>query len=231
MSIEINDEYFDKLAQTIIDGEDEECVRLINAGLEAGVNPLEAVEKGLARGIDKVGEDFGTGIIFLPELAMAADVMKQGTAILDERIKASGSNRLSHGKIIIGTIKGDIHDIGKSVVAAVMQANGYDVVDIGIDIDVDAFIDAVKEHDADVLGMSTLLTLPLMEMEKVIERMKEIGMRDNVKVIVGGCPVTQEFADEIGADAVGFDAQDAVFKLDGLLGINRPRRAAQLKLE
>ncbi|MCP4982681.1 MAG: hypothetical protein GY935_19565 [Gammaproteobacteria bacterium] len=226
MSIEINEEYFEKLALTVIDGEEEECIKLVNDGLEAGVDPLDAVEKGLARGIDKVGEDFGAGIIFLPELAMAADVMKQGTTILDERIKEVGSTRLSHGKIIIGTIKGDIHDIGKSVVAAVLQANGYDVVDIGIDIDIDTFIDAVKEHDADALGMSTLLTLPLMEMENVIKRMQEIGMRDKVKVIVGGCPVTQEFADEIGADAVGFDAQDAVFKLDRLLGINRPRKSA-----
>ena len=166
MAIEINDEYFEKLAQAVIDGEEEECVELVNAGLEAGVDPLEAVEKGLGRGIGKVGEDFGAGIIFLPELAMAADVMKQGTAILDERIKASGADRLSHGKVVIGTIKGDIHDIGKSVVAAVLQANGYDVIDIGIDIDVDTFLDAVKEHDADALGMSTLLTLPLMEMEK-----------------------------------------------------------------
>ncbi len=227
MSIEINEEYFEKLALTVIDGEDEECVKLVNEGLDAGVDPLDAVEKGLARGIDKVGEDFGAGIIFLPELAMAADVMKQGTTILDERIKASGEKRASHGKVVIGTIKGDIHDIGKSVVAAVMQANGYDVVDIGIDIDVDAFIDALKEHNADVLGMSTLLTLPLMEMEKVIIRLKEIGMRDDIKVIVGGCPVTQEFADEIGADAVGFDAQDAVFKLDGLMGVNRSRATAQ----
>ncbi|MCP4044709.1 MAG: hypothetical protein GY732_01810, partial [Gammaproteobacteria bacterium] len=163
MSIEINEEYFEKLALTVIDGEEEECIKLVNDGLEAGVDPLDAVEKGLARGIDKVGEDFGAGIIFLPELAMAADVMKQGTTILDEKIKEVGSTRLSHGKIIIGTIKGDIHDIGKSVVAAVLQANGYDVVDIGIDIDIDTFIDAVKEHDADALGMSTLLTLPLME--------------------------------------------------------------------
>jgi len=223
MDIKIDDEYFDKLAQTVIDGDDEECVRLVNAGLEAGVDPLDAVEKGLAKGINQVGEDFGAGIIFLPELAMAADVMKRGTAILDDRIKASGAIRMSHGKIVIGTIKGDIHDIGKSVVATVLQANGYDVVDIGIDIAVDTFIDAVKEHNADALGMSTLLTLPLMEMGKVINRMSDIGMRDSVKVIVGGCPVTQEFADEIGADAVGFDAQDAVFKLDGLLGINRPR--------
>lgn len=226
MSIGIDDEYFDKLARTVIDGEDEECIRLVNAGLEAGVDPLEAVEKGLAKGINQVGEDFGAGVIFLPELAMAADVMKKGSAILDERIKTSGEKRISHGKIVIGTIKGDIHDIGKSVVAAVLQANGYDVVDVGIDVDIDAFIDAVKEHNADALGMSTLLTLPLMEMEKVINRMKEIGMRDSIKIIVGGCPVTQEFADEIGADAVGFDAQDAVSKLDGLMGINRPRTGA-----
>ena len=221
MGIKIDDEYFDKLAQTVIDGEDEECVRLVNEGLEAGVDPLDAVEKGLAKGINQVGKDFGAGIIFLPELAMAADVMKQGAAILDEKIKERGAKRMSHGKIVIGTIKGDIHDIGKSVVAAVLQANGYDVIDIGIDVDIDTFIQAVKDNDADVLGMSTLLTLPLMKMGEVIERMKENGMRDNVKIIVGGCPVTQEFADEIGADAVGFDAQDAVFKLDGLMGVNR----------
>ncbi len=229
MVIEINDEYFNKLAQTIIDGEDEECVDLVHAGLAAGVDPLDAVEKGLAKGINKVGEDFGAGIIFLPELAMAADVMKQGAAILDERIKATGAKRASNGKIVIGTIKGDIHDIGKSVVAAVMQANGYDVVDIGIDVSIETFIEAVQEHNADILGMSTLLTLPLMEMEKVIVRLKEMGMRDSLKVVVGGCPVTQEFADEIGADAVGFDAQDAVFKVDGLMGVNRPRTAAQVE--
>ncbi len=226
MTIEINDEYFNRLAQTVIDGEDEECIDLVNDGLAAGVDPLDAVEKGLAKGINKVGEDFGAGIIFLPELAMAADVMKQGAAILDERIKAAGATRASHGKIVIGTIKGDIHDIGKSVVAAVMQANGYDVVDIGIDVSIETFIEAVQEHNADILGMSTLLTLPLMEMEKVIIRLKEMGMRDSLKVIVGGCPVTQEFANEIGADAVGFDAQDAVFKVDGLMGINRPRSVA-----
>ena len=190
------------------------------------MDPLEAVERGLAKGINQVGVDFGAGVIFLPELAMAADVMKEGAAILDAKIKEAGEKRMSHGKIVIGTIKGDIHDIGKSVVAAVLQANGYDVVDIGIDVDIDAFIQAVKDNDADALGMSTLLTLPLMEMEKVIIRLKEIGMRDSIKVIVGGCPVTQEFADEIGADAVGFDAQDAVFKLDGLMGVNRPIASA-----
>ncbi|MCP5074839.1 MAG: cobalamin-binding protein [Rhodobacteraceae bacterium] len=221
MAIKIDEAYFEALADSVIDGEDEDCVQLVNDGLESGVDPLEAVEKGLAKGINQVGVDFGAGVIFLPELAMAADTMKKGAAILDEKIRESGAKRMSHGTIVIGTIKGDIHDIGKSVVAAVLQANGYNVVDIGIDVDIDTFIQALKDNNADVLGMSTLLTLPLMTMGEVIEKLKEVGMRDTIKVIVGGCPVTQEFADEIGADAVGFDAQDAVVKLDGLMGVNR----------
>jgi len=209
--------YFDKLAQTVIDGEVEECIELVKEGLEKGVDPIEAIEKGLARGIMKVGDDFGAGVVFLPELIMAADVMKQGTRILDEKIRAAGTARRTLGSIVIGTVKGDIHDIGKSVVAAVLQANGFDVADIGIDVPVDGFLKAVRDQGADVLGMSTLLTLPLQVMGEVIGRMKEEGLRDRVRVMVGGCPVTQEFAEEIGADAVGFDAADAVKKAKSLL--------------
>jgi len=219
MSVVIDDKYFDKLAQTIIDGAKAECVHLIEEGLANGMDPLDAVEKGLSKGITKVGDDVGAGIFFLPELIQAANAMKEGVAILDEKIKASGKERKSLGKIVIGTVKGDIHDIGKSVVSAVLQANGYDVVDIGIDVPENQFIQAVRDNNADVLGMSTLLTLPLEEMGKVIAKMKEEGLRDKVKVIVGGCPVTQEFADEIDADAVGFDAQDAVVKVNRLLGV------------
>lgn len=219
MSVVIDDKYFEKLAQTIIDGTKAECVRLIEEGLANGMDPLDAVEKGLSKGITKVGDDFGAGIFFLPELIQAANAMKEGVAILDEKIKASGKERKSLGKIVLGTVKGDIHDIGKSVVSAVLQANGYDVVDIGIDVPENQFIQAVRDNNADVLGMSTLLTLPLEEMGKVIKKMKEEGLRDKVKIIVGGCPVTQEYADEIDADAVGFDAQDAVVKVNRLLGV------------
>ena len=222
MSTVIDNEFFARIGDTVIDGDDEECVRLILEGLENGMNPLEGVEKGLVPGIRQVGEDFGTGAIFLPELTMAAKVMKAGVAVLDERIKASGTKRLTYGKVVIGTVKGDIHDIGKSLVAALLQANGYDVIDLGVDVDNDAFIAAATENGADVLGMSSLLTLPLLQMGKVIEKLEEAGMRDRLKVVVGGCPITQEFADEIGADAVGFDAQDAVVKVDRLLGITRP---------
>lgn len=221
MGMIIDDEYFDRLAYTVIDGDDEECVRLIREGLENKLDPLEGVEKGLVPGIRQIGDDFGAGVIFLPELTMAARAMKAGVAILDKEIKASGATRMSLGKVVIGTVKGDIHDIGKSLVAAMLQANGYDVVDLGVDVDNDRFIEAVKENDADVLGMSSLLTLPLLQMGKVIEKLDQSGMHAQVKVVVGGCPITQGFADEIGADAVGFDVQDAVLKVDGLLGTNR----------
>ena len=214
----MDQEYFDNLAQAVVDGEVDAAVQLVNDGLGKGVDPIDAIEKGLARGIMKVGEDFGAGEVFLPELIMAADVMKKTTSILDEKIKASGTTRTTLGKIVMGTVKGDIHDIGKSVVASVLQANGYDVEDIGIDVAVEGFIESVKQNSADVLGMSTLLTLPLEVMGEVIATMKEAGLRDKVKVIVGGCPVTQEFAEEIGADAVGFDAADAVKKVGKLLG-------------
>jgi len=214
----MDQEYFDNLAQAVVDGEADAAVQLVNDGLGKGVDPIDAIEKGLARGIMKVGEDFGAGEVFLPELIMAADVMKKTTSILDEKIKASGTTRTTLGKIVMGTVKGDIHDIGKSVVASVLQANGYDVEDIGIDVAVEGFIESVKQNAADVLGMSTLLTLPLEVMGEVIATMKEAGLRDKVKVIVGGCPVTQEFAEEIGADAVGFDAADAVKKVGKLLG-------------
>ena len=219
MAENINEEYFGKLAQTVIDGHKDECARLINEGLDSGMDPIDAIEKGLSKGIVKVGNEFGAGILFLPELIQAAEVMQVGVGILDKKIQAEGKTRKTLGKVVIGTVKGDIHDIGKSVVAAVLQANGYDVVDLGIDVENEAFVKAVIEHDADCVGMSSLLTLTIENMGHVIKELEEANLRDKVKVIDGGCPVTQEFADEIKADAVGFDAQDAVVKINGLLGV------------
>jgi 5-methyltetrahydrofolate--homocysteine methyltransferase len=144
--------------------------------------------------------------------------MKAGVAILDKKIKKEGKSRKSLGKIVIGTVKGDIHDIGKSVVAAVLQANGYDVVDLGVDVEDSKFVNAAREQNADCVAMSSLLTVTIQNMRAIIEELKEAGMRNKVKVIVGGAPVTQEFADAIGADAFGRDAADAVSKMKMLLG-------------
>lgn len=212
----VNADYFDKVAQAVVDCDKDACLRLLEEGKD--VDPLETLEKGLGRGIRQIGDDFGAGRVFLPELIGAADVMKAGVAVLDERIKASGKARESQGKIVIGTVRGDIHDIGKSVVASMLQANGYDVVDLGIDVDEAEFVRVAQEEQADCVGLSSLLTLQIENMGVVIEKLKDAGIRGQVKVIVGGAPVTQEFADEIGADAVGYDAADAVAKMKTLLG-------------
>ena len=210
-------QYFDKVAQAVIDSDKQACLALLEEGKD--VDPLEILEKGLGKGIRQIGDDFGSGVIFLPELIGAADVMKTGVAVLDARIKASGGARESRGRVVIGTVKGDIHDIGKSVVASMLQAHGYDVVDLGIDVDDAAFLAAVKEQDADVVGMSSLLTLNIEYMGVVVEKLKEAGMRDRVKVIVGGAPVTQEFADEIGADSWGKDALQTVARARELMAV------------
>jgi corrinoid protein of di/trimethylamine methyltransferase len=211
-------EYFDNLAQAMVECDKEKCIRLIKEGLSKKVDPLEILEKGLSKGIKQVGDDFGAGKLFLPELIGAADVMKEGVALLDAKIKAEGRSRQSQGKIVIGTVKGDIHDIGKSVVAAVLQANGYDVVDLGIDVEDEKFVKAAQEEKADCVAISSLLTLSIQNMGSVIMKLKEAGIRDRVKVIVGGAPVTQEFAQGIGADAFGHDAADGVRKMKLLLG-------------
>jgi corrinoid protein of di/trimethylamine methyltransferase len=209
-------DYFAKVAKAVEDSDKEGCLRLLEEGKD--IDPLEILERGLGKGIRKVGDDFGAEIVFLPELIGAADVMKAGVAVLDARIKASGMARQSQGTIVIGTVKGDIHDIGKSVVGSMLQANGYDVIDLGIDVDDETFVAATIENDADCVALSSLLTLNIEYMGVVVEKLKEKGLRDTVKVIVGGAPVTQEFADEIGADAFGWDATDAVKKMQFLLG-------------
>jgi corrinoid protein of di/trimethylamine methyltransferase len=208
-------EYFAQVAQSVVECKKEVCLRLLEEGRD--IDPLEILEQGLGKGIRQIGDEFGRGVIFLPELIGAADVMKAGVAVLDERVKASGKARTSQGKIVIGTVKGDIHDIGKSVVASMLQANGYDVVDLGIDVDVAAFVKAAVEHQADCVAMSSLLTFNIDYMGVVVQKLKDEGLRDKVKVIVGGAPVTQEFADEIGADAFGWDASDAVRKMRTLI--------------
>ncbi len=218
MAGQLDKDYFDKVAQAVVACDKDACVRLIEEGFTKTVEPLDILEKGLNKGIQQIGSDFGSGVCFLPELIGAADVMKAGVAILDERIKKEGKIRKSLGKIVIGTVKGDIHDIGKSVVAAVLQANGYDVVDLGVDVEDSKFVNAAREQNADCVAMSSLLTVTIQNMRAIIEELKEAGMRNKVKVIVGGAPVTQEFADAIGADAFGRDAADAVSKMKMLLG-------------
>jgi corrinoid protein of di/trimethylamine methyltransferase len=206
----IGKEYFDKLSQTIVSGEREECLCLINEGLNKGMDPVEAIEKGLTKGIKKVGDDFGVGNIFLPDLIMAAEIMMEGVAILEEKIKAEGKAHKSLGRIVIGTAQGDVHDIGKNIVKLFLDVEGFKTIDLGKGVPVRTFIETAKKENADIIAVSALMTTTMLYMPELIKQLKERGLRDQFKVIVGGAPVIKSWAEEIGADGYGVDASEAV---------------------
>jgi corrinoid protein of di/trimethylamine methyltransferase len=178
--------------------------------VKAKVDPLKAIEDGLTQGIKEVGDKFGKGEIFLPELVMAAESMKKALEILEPELKKEKKERKTLGRVLLGTVAGDIHSIGKTIVAAMLSANGFDVYDLGTDVSPENFVAKVKELKPDILGLSALLTTTLPEQRVVIEILKKEGLRDKVKVIIGGAPASKEWAEEIGADGYGADAMEAV---------------------
>jgi len=173
----------------------------------------------LAEGIKNIGNLFERGEIFLPELIMAAEAMKAGTEILMSEVRKRGLNVKKLGKVVIGTVQGDIHDIGKNIVISMLEASGFKVIDLGVDVPAEEFIKKVKEVQPDVLGMSALLTTTAPEQSRVIEMLKDSGLRDKVKVIIGGAATSESWADEIGADAYAADAVEAVKKIKHLIEI------------
>lgn len=180
----------------------------------AGLNPVEAVEKGFAGAIRELGEAFDRMEIFLPQLVMAADAMKAGVRVLEEAIQASGGKLEKKGVVVLGTVEGDIHDIGKTVVGAMLQANGYEVHDLGVDVPSTRFIQAAEELNANIIALSALLSTTMLHQRDVLGLLRNKGLQDKYFVIVGGAPVTQQWADEIGADAYGLHAVEAVKVLD-----------------
>jgi corrinoid protein of di/trimethylamine methyltransferase len=202
-------EMYDKLAQAVIDGEPEESVELAKQALNQKLDPLACITQGLTVGIQKVGELFASGEYFLPELIIGADAMKAALEILEPAL-AGGQTREVAGTIVLGTVEGDLHEIGKTLVGTMLTANGFRVVDIGVDKPASEFIDAVKESGANLVGASALLTTTMLQQEKLIGALKDAGLRDQVKVMVGGAPVTESYAKKIGADGYAEDAISAV---------------------
>ncbi|OGD54960.1 hypothetical protein A3K80_02015 [Candidatus Bathyarchaeota archaeon RBG_13_38_9] len=187
--------------------------------VEEGVDSIEAIEHGVAIGLKKIGEDYERGEIFLPELMMGANAAQKALKILLENMP-QGSDYRGQGRIVIGTVEGDIHDIGKNIVAAMLRANGFDIVDLGVDVSIQRFVDSVKKFKPDVLGMSALLTNTMPKQEEVIQALKRENVRDSVRVILGGVPVTEEWVKKIGADDLGKDAMDTIQKLKKICEIN-----------
>lgn len=202
-------EILEKLMGAVVQGEADEAENWARKAVEKGLNPMKAIEK-LRAGMKQVGDAFGRGEIFLVDLALSADVMKKASAILEEEILKKGLQKKMLGKFVIGTVAGDIHDIGKSIVVALLRAAGFDVVDLGIDVPTDKFVEAVEKHQPDILGLSALLSVTKLEQGRVIEELKKAGLRGGVKVIVRGGATTGEYAEEIGADGYAEEAEYAV---------------------
>jgi corrinoid protein of di/trimethylamine methyltransferase len=206
----MSEELFKQMAQAVIDGDDEEAASLAQQALDQGIGPLQAINKGYTAGMDMVGELFATGEYFLPDLILGGEAMKKALAVLEPALKAAGQHREVRGTVVLGTVKGDIHEIGKALVGTMLSANGFEVYDLGIDIESNEFVTKAREHDADIVALSALLTTTMLHQRVVIEHLAEAGLRDRVKVMVGGSPVTQDWADQIGADGFAEDAVGAV---------------------
>ena len=206
-----------KLRQAVIEDSSPDAEQLAYNAVEMGVNPLVALDEGLNSGISFVGEAFGRGELFLPDLVMAAEAMKVGSSILLEKLRCEGIKRKPMGCLVIGTAAGDLHDIGKTIVATLFMAKGFQVYDLGMDVSASVFIDAVRRYTPDIVGISCLLTTTMHAQGDVIKELARAGLRPQVKVMVGGGPVTSEWAERIGADGYGADAFEAVVTAKRLL--------------
>lgn len=199
----------------LISGDKSHLVELTKQALSQGIKPEKILYEGLVPGMDVVGEKFKNDEFYIPEVILRAIIFKENVNILrpllmDQDIKTMG-------KVLIGTVQGDLHDVGKNLVSLMLEASGYQVIDLGVDISIQTFVEKAKEHNVNIVGLSALLTTTMPNIKKVIQALQEEGLRGKVKVIIGGAPVSQSFADQVGADAYGHDATDAVEKIRLLL--------------
>jgi 5-methyltetrahydrofolate--homocysteine methyltransferase len=208
------------IAAALIDGDNESVDRLTKEALEGGTEALEVMDDGLIAGMGIVGIKFRENFIFVPEVLACARAMKAGMAHIEPILSAAGIKPIA--KVVMGTVKGDLHDIGKNLCIMMLRGSGFEVIDLGVDTSADRFIEAVEEHEVPLMGMSALLTTTMPNMGKTIEAFIDADLRDKVKIMVGGAPVTQEFADEMGADGYGKDAMACVALAKQLMGVKTP---------
>lgn len=212
------DELFEAMKQSIIDGDPDRARELSQRAIAEGINPLEAIHRGFVLGLNAVGEQFEQGEMFLPDLVLAGEAMKAATAALEPEIQRAGGKRETLGRVVLGTVKGDIHEIGKTLVGTMLSASGFEVFDLGVDVPFENFAVKAAEIGADIVGVSALLTTTMTGQKGVVEALERHGLRPRVKVMIGGAPVTASWAKETGADGYGKDALGAVALAKSLMG-------------
>ncbi len=214
----MTEELYKQMAQSIIDGEAEQAVSLAQKSIEMQINPLDAITKGFVNGVSYIGEQFGKGEAFLPELVMAGEAMKAAIATLEPELLKHNEARQVLGRVVLATVEGDIHEIGKTLVGTMLSASGFEVYDIGVDASADKIIGKAIEVNADLIGMSALLTTTMVRQREVIDELDKEGLRPRIRVIVGGAPITKDWAEKIKADGTSEDAVGAVKVAKQLLG-------------
>jgi len=214
----MTEELYKEMAQSIIDGEAEQAVALAQKAIELQMHPLDAITKGFVVGVNYIGDQFGKGEAFLPELVMAGEAMKAAIATLEPELIKLGEAREVLGRVVLATVEGDIHEIGKTLVGTMLSASGFEVFDIGVDAPAEKIIGKALEVDAHLIGMSALLTTTMVRQREVIEELDKEGLRPRIKVLVGGAPITKDWAEKIKADGTSEDAVGAVKLAKQLLG-------------
>ncbi len=210
-------EVFESAIDVIVKGNAEDALEVAERGLGEGIDPIELINNGFIPGIKKVGDLFGSGRLFLPELILSATAMERVTELINKHIP-SGQEQ-TQGRVVIGTVEGDVHDIGKTIVVSLLKANGFEVLDLGRDVAMSAFIEEADKFNANIIGTSALLTTTMPAQKQLEEELKKADLKDRFRTMVGGAPVTQRWAKRIGADAFAEDAGEAVNQAKGLLGI------------
>ena len=212
----MTNEIYQQISTAVTEGEDEQAEKLVNEALDAGLSPLDILNKGVVDGILKTGELWTNNEYFLPDVILSADAFKAAMVPLEPKLRESQESR--HGqKFVIGVVEGDMHDLGKSLVIAMLTSAGFEVIDLGIDVSSATFLEAVKTHQPAIVGMGAYMTTTMLAMRDIIAELEKQGLRHNLKVMVGGVPTSQEFANEVGADAWGKDALDAMHKAMSLV--------------
>ncbi len=209
-------EIYEDIMQCIADGDDDWARELAQKGLDEGVSPLDLIENGFTPALRAVGERWDTGSIFLPEMILSADAMKAAVRALQPALQEEGGGEREVKSCVVGTVNGDIHDIGKSIVGALVEAAGLNVIDLGTNVETEQFVNAVREQGSCVVGLSALLTTTMAEMKVVLDELTKAGLRTQVRVAIGGAPVTQAFAEEIGADGYAEDGMSAMHLIQEL---------------
>lgn len=212
------DEMFQQLRAAVVDGMPDRAAELAQQALASGADPLETLNQGCIPGMDHVGQKFGCHEMFLPDVLAASEAMKAAVAVLEPEMRRRGTERKVLGRVVLGTVRGDIHEIGKSLVAIMLTASGFEVHDLGVSVPTETFASKARELGADIVGVSALLTTTMMVQKNVVESLERAGLRPRVKIMVGGAPVTRKWAEEIGADGYAKDAAAAVTLARSLVG-------------